>query len=126
MEDSSSFLEGRGAAVPEWTRRRCRELGAAQRVCRSPASSSAQPGSHAAAVPKVEAGARSQIGFAQRGTGCSGAGSCSRFAAGKVQRWLAAGQPHAPLATLAAELGSWGWHDAADEEEALEHVRAQK
>lgn len=54
-------------------------------MCRSPATSSEEPDSYAAAMPKVEAGAGSQIGFAQRGTGCSGARSCSQFTAGKVK-----------------------------------------
>lgn len=70
--------------------------------------------------PKAEAGAHSQIGFAQRGTGCS------RFTAGKVKHQLAAeDQLHTQLAALAAELGLLGQHGAADEGLVLKHLRTE-
>lgn len=85
LEYFSSFLEGRGVEIPGHSRRSSQDLVAEQKVCRSPATRSAEPDSYAAVMLKVEARACSQIGFAQRGTGCSGARFHSRFTAGKVK-----------------------------------------
>lgn len=75
-------------------------------MCGRPASSSAGPDGHTAAVPKVETKACIQIGLVQRGTGCSEARFGSQFAAGYVKRSLRAEDYlHVRLVVLAAGLG---------------------